>query len=160
MLCLLVTGGVTAAEPKTNSDAIATQAPAAQPNGPAEPTHYNLALTIVPEETRFSGEVVIQATLSERVEGLYLHGNNLNVSKASVRLEDGTQVRASYQQLTSDGVSYVAFGRPVDAQEIALAFSYDAPFDRQLLGLYRVDEDGRSYAFTQFGVYFSRARRS
>ncbi|MFK8017015.1 MAG: hypothetical protein AB8G17_16440, partial [Gammaproteobacteria bacterium] len=151
-----VFGCADAAEPAATSDSIATNAPRAQLNGPAVPTHYSLALTVLPEKDRFDGEVTIDVTLSERVEGLYLHGNNLNVTRAGVRLASGASVRASYRQLTEDGIAYVAFGRPVDAQDIALEFTYDAPFDRQLLGLYRVDEDGRSYAFTQFESIFAR----
>ncbi|MEO1575148.1 MAG: M1 family peptidase, partial [Pseudomonadota bacterium] len=138
------------------ADAVTRAAPLGRLPDTATPTHYALSLTVPPAEPRFTGEVAIRVTLHERAEGLYLHGRDLNVTHAAVSTPDGAMVRASYQQLTDDGVAYVAFSRPIDAGDITLAFAWDAPFNERLLGLYRVEEDGRAYAFTQFESIFAR----
>ncbi len=137
-------------------DQIAAQAPLGQLGGPATPTAYRLALTVLPEQENFSGTVDIDVELVERVEGVYLHGRDLDVKKASALTAEGKSVRVHYRQLTDDGVAYAAFARPIDAGRITLSFSYEAPFDTQLLGLYRVEEEGRAYAFTQFESIFAR----
>ncbi|MFK7888632.1 MAG: M1 family metallopeptidase [Gammaproteobacteria bacterium] len=137
-------------------DQIAAQAPLGQLNGPATPVGYQLDLTVLPRQDTFNGSVSIDVDLSERAEGVYLHGRDLKVSDASVRTAAGKSVRVDYRQLTDDGVAYAAFARPVDAGRITLSFTYEAPFDRQLLGLYRVEEAGLLYAFTQFESIFAR----
>ncbi|MEM6640097.1 MAG: M1 family metallopeptidase [Pseudomonadota bacterium] len=138
------------------SDGLASRAPKGRLDDTAKPLHYALAMTVVPNEARFAGEVRIRTQLTRRVEGLYLHGRGLAVSRARAITSDGQEVRANYQQLTDDGVAWVSFGRPVEAGEVTLEFAWDAPFDEQLLGLYRVEEAGRAYAFTQFESIFAR----
>src|SRR5690606_34903444 len=66
-------------------------------------------------------------------------------------LPDGAEgVVGIYRQENDDGVASLRFPEPVGPGEVILTLTYDAPFDRQLAGLYRVDTGGESYAFTQF----------
>ena len=44
----------------------------------------------------------------------------------------------------------LSFAQPLPAGHGTLVLGYDAPFDRELSGLYRVKEGERWYAFTQF----------
>ena len=138
------------------ADAITQGAPRGMLSDVAEPLHYALSLTVQPDKPTFSGEVAIRTQLNARVEGLYLHGRDLNVSHASVMTAEGARVRADFRQLTGDGVAWVSFARPIDAGEITLEFAWEAPFDERLLGLHRVVEEGRAYAFTQFESIYAR----
>src|SRR5205085_5402434 len=70
----------------------APKAPAivADANGPkgklpevAAPTAYRLDFTILPESARFSGHDEIDVTLKQAAKSLYMHGRDLNVTKAA-----------------------------------------------------------------------------
>lgn len=115
----------------------------------AQPLSYKLALTILPEEETFSGSVAIRVRLSKAREHLWLHGRGLRVKQAQATLADGRVLRIGYTQMTPDGVVRVDFPETVAAQEITLAFSYDASFSTELDGLYRLEHEGRRYVFTQ-----------
>ena len=120
------------------------------------PVAYDLSLTIVPEQERFSGEVRIQVQLKKERQTIWLHGRDLHVRQSNLILEDGKEIEARYSQVTEDGVARLDLEKPVAPQKVTLTFSYDAPFNRKLEGLYRVDEGNRSYAFSQFEAIAAR----
>lgn len=120
------------------------------------PTGYALDLTIKPDAQRFSGSARISVTLSEPARGIWLHGNGLTVTSAKAVLPDGREIAADYEQVEDTGIARLSFAITVPAGEAVLALKYNAPFNTQLAGLYRVKEGGAWYAVTQFEAIDAR----
>ena len=113
------------------------------------PLAYSLELSVLPQGERFSGRTQIRVQLTEATDHIWLHGKDLHVTEVWARSE-GEPVRGVYQQENSEGLSSVHFERVLPEGEQLIELRYDAPFNRQLQGLYQVQAEGESYAFTQF----------
>ncbi|MDH3727701.1 MAG: M1 family metallopeptidase, partial [Myxococcales bacterium] len=113
------------------------------------PTGYQLTLTIVPSTDGFSGKAVIGLELDEPATGIWMHGQGLNVTAIHAHRGDA-HITATWEQRTNDGVARVEFGEELPAGRATLHIEYTAGFDHPLRGLYKVESDGRAYAFTQF----------
>ncbi len=120
------------------------------------PLRYRLKLEISPERETFSGTAEIDLRMAAATGEIWLHGNLLEVRRASLRLQDGREIEASYGQTTDDGLAKITLSQQVPPQEATLRIVYEAPFDRQLRGLYLVEESGLRYAFTQFEAIDAR----
>lgn len=120
------------------------------------PSRYRLDLSIDPVKKRFSGVADIDVTLAEDQPYLVLHGRDLVVSNATVRGEPVRVVaRAAFGQRDAmDEILLVAAG-DLTAGPATIHIEYDAPFG-DLWGLYRVDLDGKAYAFTQLEAIQAR----
>jgi alanyl aminopeptidase len=132
---------------------VAAPAPEAPPQGKlprdVRPLSYTLELEIVPSRERFSGRTQIRVELTKPAKHIWLHGKNLDVK--SVRAQGtGGAVSGSYRQIDGDGLARIEFTDELPAGQAVLELSYDAPYDRQLSGLYKVESGGEAYAFTQF----------
>ncbi|WP_154222448.1 M1 family metallopeptidase [Marinicella rhabdoformis] len=120
------------------------------------PKHYQLDLTINPDEADFSGEVKIDLTINQARNHYFLHGNLLKVSSVSVTDEQGKLHQGEYTQVDKSGVARIAFKDSLPAGNAVLNISYKAPFNEALEGLYRVVDGGLNYAFTQFEATSAR----
>jgi len=153
-------GGAGASTPSADSSAgPAPQVPAmpkGQLGGAVTPDHYRLDLEIVPERERFSGEVGIDITIHEPAPVIWLHGNRLEVTEASLTSADGDTIAADYEQVAETGVARLELERVPPSGAATLHFTYSAPFDTSLEGLYKVVEDEQAYAFTQFEATSAR----
>ena len=114
------------------------------------PTHYTLELEVVPNRERFSGRASIDLTLEAATDLIWLHGRDIEAKRAVILAADGSEVAARYEQVNDIGVARIVTDQPVGPGNVKLVIVYDAPFNRSLGGLYRVDVDGLSYAYTQF----------
>jgi alanyl aminopeptidase len=124
--------------------------------GDVRPIGYTLELTVLPKQERFSGRTQIAVALASPHDTIWLHGKDLHVT--GVQALVGKQaVPGKYQQVNDDGLASLHFDRPLPAGESVLEIQYDAAFDKQLRGLFRVDSDGEAYAFTQFEAISARA---
>ena len=120
------------------------------------PLRYSLYLEVVPTRERFSGRVEIETRLDAARSTIFLHGLGMNVTEAEVLPDGAEPVAAHYTQLDDEGVASLRLDAPVGPGDVTISLTYDAPFDRQLKGLYRVDTGGESYAFTQFEATSAR----
>ncbi len=121
------------------------------------PTHYDLSLTVLPDQERFQGQVSIDVEIRMPTTLIWLHGYDLNVTRASLTLADGRSFKVRYRQLNDDGVARVVLPQEIKPQKARLKFEYDAPFTTtDLEGLYRVQQDNDWYAFTQFQAITAR----
>ncbi len=121
------------------------------------PTHYDLALTVLPDQERFQGRVAIDVEIRKPTTLIWLHGYSLNVTRASLTLADGRTINVRYKQLNDDGVARVQLPEEIKPQKARLQFEYDARFmTTDLEGLYRVRQDDDWYAFTQFQAIAAR----
>ncbi len=114
------------------------------------PTRYTLALSVVPDRERFAGVADIEVRIEGRRDLIWLHGRDLNVTEVTVTPEGDEAVEGTWEVADEEGVVALRLAEPVGPGNARIHVVYDAPFDRQLAGLYRVDTGGESYAFTQF----------
>jgi aminopeptidase N len=156
-LCLLASLTVAAApEPEQRPPASAgTEAvyPDSPPPGrlPAgvRPLAYVLDLLLDPRGERFSGTVDIRIERDHPGSYLWLHGKGLEVSEARAQLPDGSQIEARYEELLDSGVARVDFAEQLPAGPFTLHLAYSADYDRNLAGLFKVEEQGRAYVLAK-----------
>jgi aminopeptidase N len=115
----------------------------------ARPSAYRLALTLDPRQDSFSGSVEIDIQLAQNSDVIWLHGKDLRVAAATLLLADGSELPARYEQLLDTGVAAVSLPRMVRAGQITLRLDYAADFDLNLAGLFKVEEQGESYALAK-----------
>ncbi|HSY24775.1 MAG TPA: M1 family metallopeptidase [Polyangiaceae bacterium] len=135
----------------------------------AVPQGYSLKLTVDPHKPRFSGVTTIAIDVPAPTQYVVLHGRGLHVTRAvaqpanaTTTATGGPETSAGAAKFTATATTRMAHGG-VEPDELVLAFdqalpaghadleiTYDAAFAPDLAGLYRVTEDGRDYAFTQF----------
>jgi alanyl aminopeptidase len=135
------------------------------PTGPlptgVTPTHYALALRVVPSEERFGGSVDIRVSIDQPTTRIWMHGTSLHVTRATIApgMEGAaaqTAIEARWEPSDHEGVDALRFDTAVGPGVATIHIEYDAPFDRQLKGLYRVDQGDDHYAFTQFEATSAR----
>ncbi|MEL7032967.1 MAG: M1 family metallopeptidase [Pseudomonadota bacterium] len=123
------------------------------PKGPLEaapfPTHYALDLKLDPRETRFGGTVTITIAVEAPARGVYMHGRDLDIASVRSRVGDAEVVDGSWNMALESGVAWLDFGQMVDAGEVVVEIDYDAPFDVNLSGLFKVTEQGDAYALAK-----------
>jgi alanyl aminopeptidase len=104
----------------------------------------------------------IQVAILEPTRFVVLHARDINVLHAVAHVGDMTVTATPKPRLAAGGVVpeelVLSFARRLPAGAAELEISYDAPFAADLAGLYRVEEAGRMYAYTQFEV--ANARRA
>ena len=156
-----------AAEPavaSTTTSAAIEQLPAPREDGrlpsTAQPRRYALALEVDPTRERFRGEATIDVDLAAATSHVVLHGRSLNVTEVTATTGSTALAGTATPRLSHGGVTpeeiVLGFPSPLPAGHVVLSITYDAPFDRELSGLYRVKEGERWYAFTQFETTAAR----
>ncbi len=119
----------------------------------ATPTRYALDLVVDPARPRFSGRARIQLGIAERTSWLVLHAHALDVTEATLVVGSETYrgkatMRAAEGAKTPEEL-VLGFDRPVPPGEAVLQLAYEAPFDGELSGFYRVKDGDRYYVFSQ-----------
>jgi len=127
----------------------AEEVPAGKLSADAIPLRYALHFTVDPRSDRFSGEARIRVRLAKPADHVWLHAQQLDITKASIVAADGQSSEAKAIAHADVGVLELRFGRVMPVQEIELAIEYTAPFNGQLEGLYKVKVGDDSYAVTQ-----------
>ena len=107
-------------------------------------------MVLDPREDSFNGSVEITVNFETVAEGFYLHGQGLNIHAVGVRTGDETvQSPAQWVDVLDSGVAYIDFGKEIASGEVVVTISYDAPFDTNLSGMFKVTEQGDSYALAK-----------
>ncbi|MEM7663033.1 MAG: M1 family metallopeptidase [Pseudomonadota bacterium] len=133
------------AEEVVPSPILETPAPFGRLPSNVRPVAYEVELRVDPRETTFGGVANIAVELDHPSDGVWLHGNDLRV--ASV-FANGNE--ATYEEvLDTTGVSRIIFDRFFPVGTVDLEITYEADFDRNLAGLFRVEEQGDAYALAK-----------
>jgi alanyl aminopeptidase len=138
---------VRVAPPEVKSDRLPTD---------VRPLKYSLELTALPKDERFSGKVQILVQLGAASSVVLLHAKDLQVREVRA-VAGGATLTGSFQQLNAEGVAALQFPSPIPAGQATLELTYDAAFDKQLRGLFKVEHAGESYLFTQFEPISARS---
>lgn len=115
----------------------------------AAPTAYRVDMTILPEKPRFSGHTEIDVDLKQAASAIYLHGRDLHVTRAVVKIGN-KEMPVTFAQKTPSGLAQVQFGKTVNPGKLTLKFDYDAAFATGPAGLYHLNIASAWYSWTQF----------
>ena len=140
----------------TPASAFADAVPTGSLPRTAEPLAYALDLRVDPRETRFSGHVRIRVRLAAAADHVWLHGRDLDVTRAVVIEKDGRQHEATFAVRDASGVAELRFGTTLPPQALDIVIDYGAPLNRKLQGLYRVDVGSDAYVVTQMEAVSAR----
>lgn len=119
----------------------------------AEPLHYDLDLEIDPSSPTFSGRAAIQIVVRRPTRHLVLHASALYFTEVSAVIEGETIPGQSFLRHLPPAEAaevVLSFDRELPAAPMELHLSYNAAFGRSAHGIFRVEEQGRWYAFTHF----------
>jgi aminopeptidase N len=122
----------------------------------ATPAAYRLDFTILPETKRFSGHDEIDITLNRPVKSLYLHGRDLDMTKAAA-IVGGKTIPAKWTQVDKTGTARIDFPQAIPAGKATLVFDYSAPFGDSASGMFHVKVGEQWYSWTQFESIDARA---
>ncbi len=121
------------------------------------PTHYAIDLITRPDRDAFSGKVTIDITIDQPTKRIWLHGQDLKVREATVAGADGKAIPAAWAEIPgSDGVASLTLPTEVRGPTARITIAYDADYNRQLEGLYRADDAGEAYLYSQMETIFAR----
>jgi aminopeptidase N len=118
------------------------------------PLRYALDLSIDPNAPRFNGRTQILVDVPAPTWHVVLHARDMTIDSAQARsgstwFPATTTTRNAHGGVVPEEL-VLTFDRPLPAGQATIAIAYSAPFAADLAGLYRVQENGLSYAYTQF----------
>lgn len=119
------------------------------PEGVA-PRLYDVHLTLDPNATEFQGVADVAIDLLEPHAVIVLHADALEMERIEVHGGDGRGRTVRAEAHPDTATLHLAVDPPLPSGVSSLHFVYRAPYASDLAGIYRVDNDGRSYVFSQF----------
>ena len=157
--CLFGDDLVRAPPPRPPPGPSAALAPPPLPSGrlpdTARPLRYEVSLVVDPAKDRFTGDVTIHLEIPAATQAIVLHGRELTISRAEVTsagrrvaAEASFRMAAGGREAPEELV--LALAEPIAAGRADLRVAWSAPISDRLTGLFRVREDGDSYAYTMF----------
>jgi len=144
-----------------NAPGLATPAAASEPVplGPlpadVRPTHETLALAIDPAGDRFGGTADLAMHLTHPRDQLWLHGRGLAVASAAVTVASGARLAARWDEVDPNGVVRVTLPSAVSG-DVTLHVAFEAAYDPQLVGVYRVRTASGPAVFSKFEAIYAR----
>ncbi len=121
----------------------------------ARPSRYDLDLTVDPSLPTFEGTASFELAIPEPTAHVVLHARDLTVVEATLT-QNGetfpatTAVRRAHGAREASEELVVSLPDSLAAGTARLVIRYRGEFSTELSGLYRVQVDGRWYAFSDF----------
>ena len=128
---------------------LAQEPPVGRLSDAARPVEYWLDLTLDPGATGLSGTVDIQIELSEETDLIWVHGKDLRVTSVSAQSPGGNAISGKYRQELDSGVSALRFEQPLAAGTAKVSIEYEADYNLNLAGLFKVEEQGDAYVLAK-----------
>ena len=116
-------------------------------DGNVHPTRQSINLTVDPSTTTYSGSTVISLRAEARAATFSLHADNIEISRLELRDTDG---RLEADHALQGDVLTITPAKQLTSGEYTLHIEFSNEFNRQAVGLYRMEADGVGYAYTQF----------
>ncbi len=112
------------------------------------PLAYDLNFVIDPAKERFSGETRIEIEAATPTSTIYLHGQDLTVTTATVTAA-GKVIQARYAEVDPSGVAALTLASPLPAGKARITIRYTAGFRSGAEGIFRAKVGNDWYAWTQ-----------
>lgn len=123
----------------------AAEAPSLRLPESVRPTRYSVELTLAPGKEDFSGRIDIDLTITAPQPVIWLNAIGLNVAEARLGGQKAQVIPGN------DQVIGVAPAAPVQPGKTTLRMIYSGKISRSSsAGIFQLEEDKRSYIFTQF----------
>lgn len=121
------------------------------------PESYDLDFKIDPAQKGYTGKTTIHLKLTQATDHLWIHGKSLSVKEASISSVNGQKIKAKYEQASEvDGVSVIKFAKTLAAGQYRLVLDFNADYDQQLDGIYKIEFEGKPYVMTQMEAISAR----
>lgn len=116
---------------------------------------YELDLDVDPAAERFTGRVAIEVAIDEPTSAFVLHASGLDILSAHVvhgdeRLAADASTRPSAGSNGPEEELVLVTEKPVEATGARLEIVFAGSLRQRLAGIYRVEDEGKRYVFTQF----------
>ena len=111
------------------------------------PTFEAVDLQVDAEQADYGGAVRLTLDVREPVDHFSLHAREMTLE--SVTLEGPGGPIETTHEVEGDLLT-VRAGAPLAVGQHTLAIDFEGPFNTQAVALYRMEQDGLGYAFTQF----------
>ncbi len=115
-----------------------------------------IELTLDPKQDRYTGAVDIDVQLDQARGVVWLHGQELHVTRAEVTPAGAAPIAATWRARDESGVAALELVSPARAGRAKIRVEFDAAFGTGERGLYKTIEAGVPYAFTQFEAIAAR----
>ena len=112
------------------------------------PTFQAVDLEVDADQSAYRGSVRIALEVKEPADEFRLHARGMELGSVTLQGPDGP-VEIRHEKAGDDQVAFRT-SAPLVPGEHTLAIDFARPFDTQAVGLYRMEQDGLGYAFTQF----------
>ncbi|MEK7285827.1 MAG: M1 family metallopeptidase [Nitrospirota bacterium] len=113
------------------------------------PNLYTITLKVIPSKDQFVGHETIDIVLSEQTKTIVLHALDLVIEQAEIS-QNGQSAVATVSEDKPNETILLTFQQVIAAGPAKITIAYSGKFNKQLRGLYEVENDGEKYAFTQF----------
>jgi alanyl aminopeptidase len=119
------------------------------------PTHEALAFEIDPDGARFRGTADIALHLERPRDQIWIHGRGLAVRTATITPRSGAALAATWDEVDPIGVVRITLPSAVSG-DVTLHVEFDAAYDAQLVGVYRVNTASGPAVFSKFEAIYAR----
>jgi len=110
------------------------------------PESYDLDFKIDPAQKGYTGKTTIHLKLAQATV------KDVNITSA-----EGVKTKAKYEQASEvDGVSKIKFAKTLSAGQYQLVLDFNAAYDQQLDGIYKIEFEGKPYVMTQMEAISAR----
>lgn len=151
LVLAVVACGETSRAPQRPTPGATITAPGLRLPDTATPLAYDLELDVDPNSEVFRGTVTIEVRLERATDHVWLHADELSITKATWSGGLLTPVDVKGEQM----VAY-RFGRVVAPGNVKLSFEYSGNTEGEQEGLFRQREGGAWYVFSQGESVFTR----
>ncbi|MCU1349659.1 MAG: pepN 1, partial [Acidobacteria bacterium] len=118
------------------------------------PTRQSISLNVDPRGTTYDGSVTISLHVSKAAPSFRLHAEEIEIRQLS--LTKGTETIPATFAAGRRTTLAVTPASPLLPGDYTLAIDFSQEFDKRSVGLYRMEKEGRAYAFTQFEAIDAR----
>jgi alanyl aminopeptidase len=118
------------------------------------PTFEAIALTIDASRNDYEGSVRIELAVHEPTRSFRFHA--LELSLRTLELKGAEGPVSLRHEVGAEGLVTVQTDRNLDPGAYTLTITFSANFNRQAVGLYRMEYQGEGYLFTQFEAVDAR----
>ncbi|MEK7703148.1 MAG: M1 family metallopeptidase [Nitrospirota bacterium] len=113
------------------------------------PSLYTITLKVIPSESQFVGHETIDVAILEPTHCIVIHALELAIEQAMVS-QNGKQSMAVLSGDKENETVTLQLEQSLLPGAAQITMSYTGRLNKQLRGLYEVEDSGEKYAFTQF----------